>query len=147
MVWTDRDATRGPHLAVRAPRGDDSDRDDDLSDRADRRDDLGVHRLRLGCQRAQRPLAVAGEEPEVTAGRGRDLGGELTGAVEQAHVRRTDRLAAAQHLALDDCLILDVDAVEGQPALSGAAHQASPGSSPRATGTPTREPYSVHEPS
>jgi len=58
-----------------------------------------------------------------------------------------DGIAVTDHLSLDDGLLLDVDAVEGEPALGGAAHQASPGSSPRATGTPTSEPYSVQEPS
>ena len=80
------------------------------------------------------------------------LGGELTGAVEQAHVGVPDRDPVtggvhAEHLALDDGLLGDVDAVERQTALDRAAHQASPASSPRATGTPTSEPYSVQEPS
>ena len=68
-------------------------------------------------------------------------------AVEQAHVGVADGLAAPQDLALDHGLLGDVDPVEGQPALGRAAHQASPASSPRTTGTPTSEPYSVHEPS
>lgn len=42
-----------------------SERDDNLCDRADRSMHLRVHRLRLRRQRAQGPLAVAGEEPEV----------------------------------------------------------------------------------
>jgi hypothetical protein len=49
-----------------------------------------------GRQRAQRPLAVAGEEPEVAGRRGRHLGGELAGPVEQPHVGvAADRLAVA----------------------------------------------------
>ena len=106
-----------------------------------------VDRVGLGCQGAQGPLAVAGEEAEVAGGRGGDLGGELTGAVEQTHVGVADRLATANDAALDHGLLGDVHAVEGQAALSRAAHQASPFSSPRETGTPTSEPYSVHEPS
>ena len=71
--------------------------------------------------------------------------------VPNAYVRLLDR-TRAQDLALDHGLLGDVDAVERQAALLGPAHQALrssawPGSSPRATGTPTREPYSVHEPS
>ncbi len=116
-----------------------------------------VDRVGLGSQRAQRPVALTGEEAEVARRRGGDLGGELTGPVEQAHVGVADRLAlpvgtGPHDLALDDGLLRDVDPVEREPALGRAAHQlpplsAEPGSSPRAIGTPTSEPYSVHEPS
>ena len=41
----------------------------------------------------------------------------------------------------------NVDALEAGAALDRAAHQATPASSPRATGTPRNEPYSLHEPS
>ncbi len=71
---------------------------------------------------------------------------------EQAHVGVLDRDPVtggvhADHLALDDGFLGDVHAVERQTALDRSAHQASPASSPRATGTPTSEPYSVQEPS
>ena len=45
------------------------------------------------------------------------------------------------------CLNGDVHAVQARAAGDCAAHQATPGSSPRATGTARSEPYSVQEPS
>ena len=80
---------------------------------------------------------------------GRDLGGELAGPVEQPDVGVGHGLAVTDDLALHHGLLGHVDAVERQPALRRAAHQASadPASSPSTTGTPTSEPYSVHEPS
>src|SRR5690349_22342639 len=82
--------------------GDGSEGDLDLGDAADGGMHRTVDRLRLGGERAQRPLAVTREEPEVAGGTGRDLGGELAGAVEQAHVRAADRVAVTHDLALDD---------------------------------------------
>ena len=43
-------------------------------------------------QRPQRPLPGGGEEPELARRRGHDLGGELAGGVEQAHVGPADRV-------------------------------------------------------
>src|SRR4051812_46203214 len=51
------------------------DADDDLGDVALGGVHLLVDGLRLRRQRAERPLAVAGEEPEVARRRGGDLGG------------------------------------------------------------------------
>ena len=58
-------------------------------------------------------------------------------------------VTVAQHLPLDHRLPGSVDPVEREPARGRPAHQApaSPASSPSTTGTPTSEPYSVHEPS
>src|SRR6187200_3228865 len=95
----------------------------------------------------QCPFTGRGEEPELAGGRGRHLGGELAGPVEQADVGAVHGLTVTGHDALDDRFLRDVDPVEGQAAGGRAAHQASPASSPRATGTPTSEPYSVQEPS
>ena len=79
---------------------------------------------------------------------GGDLGGELTGPVQQAHVRIADGSARAGHRALDDGLLGEVDTLDGSSADDrSAAHQASPASSPSTIGTPMSEPYSVQEPS
>src|SRR5690348_9349951 len=77
------------------------DLDVDLVDARARRSDAGVAVARRG-QCAQRPRAGGGEEPEVTGGRGDDLGGELVGRVEQADERPADRLTGAVHDAAGD---------------------------------------------
>src|SRR5215207_10850690 len=123
-----------------------SDRDGDLG-----HDALGgghgvVDRDRLRGERTQGPLAGAGEEPELPGRRRGNLSGELARAVEQPDVRVADRLAVTRHDALDHGLVRDVDAVERRAALDRAAHQATPASSPRATGTLRSEPYSLHDP-
>src|SRR4051794_16372016 len=110
-----------------------SDRDRDLGDLTDVGGDLAVDGLGSGREGTKRPLAVAGEEPELTVLVGRHLGGELTRAVEEAHIGVLDghRLTGgvrADDLALDDGLLGDVHAVKGQTSLDRSAHQASPAS-------------------
>src|SRR3954467_1353851 len=120
-----------------------SDRDGHLGHTPDRRVDRLVHGLGPWRKRTQGPLAVAGEEAEMTTGRGRYLGGELAGPVEEPHVGVGHGLAVTHDLPLDHRLLRDVDALEGKATGLRAAHQASasPASSPSTTGTPTSEPY------
>src|SRR5690606_34851898 len=106
---------------------------------------------RLGArgERPHRPPPRCREEPELPGFGGRHLRGELAVLVVQPDVGAGDRRAVAHHLALDDGLLGHVDvgpaaAAEQRPA---ARQEASPGSSPTTTGTPTSEPYSVQEPS
>ena len=94
-------------------------------DAADGRDDLAVE-LGTGCEGAQGPAAVVGEEPEVPGRRGRDLGGELAGRVEETDVGVADRLALTQDAALDDGFLGGVDAGDAQAALGGTAHGVLP---------------------
>src|ERR1700677_1381100 len=92
-----------------------------------------------GREHAQRPVAGGGEEAEAAVLAERDLGHEL--------VARAERVAAAEHAALDDRLlarlVLGDRHAAGRRAAGIVAHLPSPIS----IGTPTSEPYSVHEPS
>src|SRR3954451_17982775 len=96
-----------------------------------------------GGQRAQLPLPGGGEEPELALGAGHHLGGELVGRVQQPDVGAGDRGPVVPPRALDHRLGGQVDAGEAAALLGGAAHAQAPFS----IGTPTREPYSVEEPS
>src|ERR1700685_2162705 len=98
-----------------------------------------------GREHAQRPVAGGGEEAEAAVLAERDLGHELVAGAEQARVAGGDRVAAAEHAALDDRLLArlvlgDLHAA-GRRAAGIVAHLPSPIS----IGTPTSEPYSVHE--
>ena len=69
-------------------------------------------------------------------------------AVQQPDVGTADRHAIARDDTLDDGLASQVDILQRRTTDRGTtAHAATPGSSPTATGTPTSDPYSVHEPS
>src|SRR5690349_24153232 len=109
--------------------------DGDIGDDADG----GLHRpIDSGSSRAEdaeRPASRSGKETELPRGRHRNLGGELTLAIEQPHIGGADRLATTSDNALHDGLRRDIDTFEARPAGDCAAHQASPGSSPTATGT------------
>src|SRR5690606_39133478 len=133
-----------------------SDRDRDLGQSALLGDDRAVGGA-AGHQRTEGPGALGRVEAELTGGGGRHLRGELAGRVQQTDVAR-HRLAVAGHLALDGGLTgLDrrgvraaglrtahVSTPEGVwRGRSGGAYLAGPSS----IGTPTREPYSVQEPS
>src|SRR5919106_6869434 len=99
-------------------------------------------------QRPHRPATRAGEEAESAGFVGRDLGTELTGCIKQPHVRTGDRkVAPTDDDPLDDRLPAQVHAVERHAAgwCRTALGHARPGSSPIAIGTPTSEPYSVHD--
>ena len=102
----------------------------------------------LGGQGAQRPVTVAGEEPEVTGGRGRHLGGELTGAVEEPDVGVAHRRSPPDHgPGSPPPWRRRCRRGTGRPPWRRTSGVTLAASSPRATGTPTREPYSVQEPS
>ncbi len=78
-------------------------RDVDLGDRPP----AGYHRPvdgRAGHQRPHGPGARRGEEPELAGGRGRHLGGELTGGVEQPHVTATRRAVPRDDAGITDSL-------------------------------------------
>src|SRR5579859_5733049 len=113
---------------------------------------LGAHPP--GGQDAQRPRTGRGEEPEAAVGAQRDLGHELVTGAEQPRVPGGDRGTLTGDLALHDRLVAGRggrgDAARGGAAAVRAsarrirsAHRASPSS----IGTPTSDPYSVHEPS
>ena len=95
-----------------------------------------------GTECANRPRAGRREEPELAGRRRRHLRGELAGAVEQSHVP-DDRHAVTSHDALDHCFLAGID-TDRQSTCDSSAHQPS---APSEIGTPTSEPYSVHEPS
>src|SRR4051794_16723168 len=95
-----------------------------------------------GGEGAERPVAGGRVEAEVTGGVGYHLGGELAGGVQQPDERAGDRGTGAQHLAGDDGVLLQVDALQVAALGGRAAHQTS-----FSIGTPTSEPYSVQEPS
>src|SRR5690349_21848756 len=103
----------------------------------------GALTLADGGQRADLPRARGREEPELALRGGHHLGGELVGRVEQPDVRAGHRGTVVPDLALDHRLAVQVDAREAAALLGGSAHAQAPFS----IGTPTREPYSVHEPS
>src|SRR4051794_3951182 len=94
-------------------------------------------------QRANLPRARSGEEPELALRTGHHLGGELVGRVEEPDVGAGHRSAVVPDLTLDHRLGVQVDAGEAVALLGSAAHAQAPFS----IGTPTSEPYSVHEPS
>ena len=94
-------------------------------------------------QRTELPVPRGGEEAELALRAGDHLGGELVGGVEQPHVRPGDGGAVVPDLALDDRLGAQVHAGQRAALLGRAAHAQAP----FAIGTPTREPYSVQEPS
>ena len=89
------------------------------------------------------------EEAELAGRRRRHLRGELAASVEQPHVRTAtgepSRTTAPWITACVSRSTPAVDAPRRVRRTSGATP--SPGSSPRTTGTPTSEPYSVHDPS
>src|SRR5437764_1466292 len=99
-------------------------------------------------QGADRPLARRRVEAEVAVGRRDDLAGEVAAAVQEPDERAADRPVRARHLAREHdlparvvvrrCGLLDRCAA----AVVNRHHLA-----PNSTGTPTSEPYSVHEPS
>jgi hypothetical protein len=69
-----------------------------------------------------RPVAGSCEETEVSGARRDNLGGELTGAVEQAHERTAHRLpVASEDTTGDDGFLLDVDACRNGLALNGCS--------------------------
>src|SRR5256885_16805091 len=76
--------------------------------------------------------------------------------VQQADIGPAHRLRADRHPTGDDGLLLQIDGGRDRRRLlrrtatrdvNGHRAHPSPGSSPSATGTPTSDPYSVHEPS
>src|ERR1035438_1583841 len=97
-------------------------------------------------QHAHRPGARRREEPEPAVLAERHLGHEVAALVEQPRVTHGDRHAAPGDLAFHDrltpCVLGDGYSARWGPAAFGA-HPASPIS----IGTPTSEPYSVHDPS
>src|SRR4051794_37313257 len=105
------------------------------------RGDGGVDR-RAGGEGAQGPVTGGREEPEAAGRRRHDLGRELTGRVEQPDVGAGQRLAALGHRSLDHGLLAHVDPLQAQLLGGCSAH----GQTSFSTGTPTSEPYSVHEP-
>src|ERR1700678_2526293 len=100
-----------------------------------------------GREHAQRPVAGGGEEAEAPVLAQRHLGHELVAGAEQAGVAGADRFAAAEHAALDDRLLAGLVLGDGHSAGRRAAGIVAHLPSPISIGTPTSEPYSVHEPS
>src|SRR3954453_4701654 len=106
----------------------------------------GLHRrlaVALPGQRAKGPVARTGEEPKLAVRGSDDLGGELPRSVEQPHERTADGLAASRDGPLNHGFLCHVDPFSGKPASLCSAHAQTSFS----IGTPTSEPYSVHEPS
>ncbi|CDZ90895.1 hypothetical protein RHRU231_770016 [Rhodococcus ruber] len=121
------------------------DRDLDVVDAGGRRAHGDVTVAAAG-QRADLPVAGRGEETEVTGAGGDDLGGELTGAVEQAHEGAADRLAVGvDDTAGQNRLLLDVDAGGQGLGLNGCTTHGQRTSN--SIGAPTSEPYSTQLPS
>src|SRR3954470_8125429 len=103
-------------------------------------------RVRLGLTRAEgadRPRTRPREEAERAGRRGHDLGGELTRGVEQPHVGTALGLPTTTDRALNDRFGRHINPFERQVLDWSPAHAQTSFS----IGTPTREPYSVHEPS
>src|SRR5215471_20155357 len=115
----------------------------DLSD-VRRHSALGAHSA--GGEHAQRPLSWRGEEAEAAVLAERDLGDELVAGAEQPGVAGGYRRAVAEHAPLDDRLLARRVLGDGHAA-SGSSAAVVHLPSPISIGTPTSEPYSVHEPS
>src|SRR5579871_6564883 len=135
-----------PIAPAQAPKGG-SDQELDLGDLAD----VGGHRL-LETQvargeNAQRPLAGGGEEAEAAVLAERHLGDELVVGAEQTRVALGHRGVGAEHLALDDRFLARLVLGDRHAARGGATAVIAHLPSPSSIGTPTSEPYSVHEPS
>ena len=124
-----------------------SDRHVDLRHLAVVRGDGALAAEPAGGEHAERPRAGRGEEPEAAVLTQRDLGHELVTGAEQPRVAGGHRGAVVGDPALHDRLIArrrrDGDTASRRAAAVIGAHRASPSS----IGTPTSEPYSVHEPS
>src|ERR1700677_3069684 len=101
-----------------------------------------------GREHAQRPVAGGGEEAEAAVIAERDLGHELVAGAEQARVAGGNRVAAGpQHVPLDDRLLARLVLGDRHSASGRAAGIVAHLPSPISIGTPTSEPYSVHDPS
>src|ERR1700685_1573582 len=124
-----------------------SDQQLDPGDLADVRGHLLLNADRTRSEDAQRPLARLGEEPERAVLAERHLGDELVAGAEQPGVAARHRGATAEHLALDDRLLARLVLRDGHSACRRAAAVVAHLPSPSSIGTPTSEPYSVHEPS
>src|SRR5271170_926538 len=101
-----------------------------------------------GGEHAERPGPGGGEEPESAVLAERHLSDKVTTGVEQARVADRYRRSVPRYLALHHGL---GSGARGRAHLRPAGRRgAASGAhlpSPTSIGTPTREPYSVHEPS
>src|ERR1700729_3849783 len=101
-----------------------------------------------GSEHAQRPRPGGGEEPEAAVLAERHLGDEFAARVEQARVADGHSGPVLGHMALHDRLGAGIlGRAHRCPACRGAAAVNAHLPSPPPTGTPTREPYSVQDPS
>jgi selenocysteine lyase/cysteine desulfurase len=117
-----------------------------LGDRAVVRGHRALGAQAAGRENPQGPRARRGEEPEPAVVTERHLGHELVAGAEQPRVPGRDRSAVADHVSLHHGLAASRRA-RAHPAGRGAAPVVAHRASPSSIGTPTRDPYSVHEPS
>src|SRR6266567_4166860 len=102
-----------------------------------------------GSEHPDGPGAGGGEERELAFRAERHLGDEVPAVVEQPRVPGAHRGAVMYDCSLHHGLAVDVDSGQGRlraaarRCAASVAHPAAPSS----IGTPTSEPYSVHEPS
>src|SRR6185437_4598480 len=124
-----------------------SDQELDLGHLADVRGDFLLEAEVTGGQDAEHPLAGSGEEAEAAVLAKRNLGDELVVRAQQPGVALGHRAITAEHLPLDDRLLARLVLGNGHAACRRAAAVVAHLPSPSSIGTPTREPYSVHDPS
>ena len=98
-------------------------------------------------QRAHRPVAGAAKNRKSPSGEDTTSRGELAGRVEQAHVGAADRRAAQDTFRPSTVSCRARRRAAPRSVRCSAAVSRPPHLAPVSTGTPTSEPYSVHEPS
>src|SRR5260221_2003147 len=122
------------------------DSDLQLGDRASARRDGALGPDPAGSQDPKRPVAWRGVEGETAVLAERYLGDELAVGIQQPGVSGRHRRPRARHVPLDHVLVTGS---------GGYLHAAGPSATtpppaahfpaPSSLGTPTREPYSVHQ--
>src|ERR1700728_487518 len=101
-----------------------------------------------GSEHAQRPRTRGGEEPEPAVVAERHLGDKFAARVEQARVADGHSGPVLGHPPLHDRLGAGIlGRAHRCPACGGTAALSAHLPSPTSIGTPTREPYSVQDPS